>query len=167
VQWNLVTYDADGQPRISGSPTSGAGFHYCPATNGYIVAVVAGESADLPSPPAVGQSAVGSDAVIMTIADGDPANLEAAQLLATDAVFESLMRQYCALPRGTGSGHVGGRARWKVATYDAGRNLKLSACATSGCDFHSCGARLRDQNRCRWRSSRLPGGARIGDGRCL
>jgi hypothetical protein len=29
VQWNLMTYDAGGNPRISGAPLSGAGFHYC------------------------------------------------------------------------------------------------------------------------------------------
>jgi len=138
VQWNLLTYDAGGNPRISGGPTSGHGFHYCRVTNGSIVAIVGGESASLPSPPPVGQVAVGADSVIMTLVDGDPMNLEAAQRLATDAVFESLMRRYCALPRGTGDGHASGRARWKVATYDAGGNRQLSACATSGCDFHAC-----------------------------
>jgi FIMAH domain len=138
VQWNLLTYDAGGNPRISGSPASGPGFHYCAITNGYVVAIVSGESAALPPLPPVGQVAVGSDSVILTIADGDPMNLEVALGLGTDILFESLMRHYCALPRGTGVGYVSGRAQWHVATYDAGGNLKLSACATNGCDFHQC-----------------------------
>jgi hypothetical protein len=138
VQWNLMTYDAGGNPKISGGPASGPGFHYCRVTNGYLVAIVRGESASLPALPPVGQVAVGSDCVIMTIADGDPTNLEAAQRLATDAIFESLMSRYCALPRGKGKGQARGRAQWKVATYDAGRKLMLSACASSGCDFHAC-----------------------------
>jgi len=133
-----MTYDAGGNPRISGSPASGSGFHYCQVTNGYIIAMVAGESASLPSQPPVGQVAVGADSVVMTIADGDPMNLEAAQRLASDAVFESLMSRYCALPRGTGNGQASGRARWKVVTYDSGGNPKLSTCAASGCDFHAC-----------------------------
>jgi hypothetical protein len=138
VQWNLLTYDAGGNPRMSGSPTSGAGYHYCAVNNGYVVAVVAGESATLPVLPPVGQMAVGSDSVIMTIADGDPADLGAAQRLATDEVFESIMRRYCALPRGTGNGFSSGQARWTVATYDAGGILQQSACAASGCDLHEC-----------------------------
>lgn len=113
VQWNLLTYDAGGNPRISGSPLSGPGFHYCRVTNGYLTAVIRGESAVLPPPPPVGQVAIGADSVIMTIADGDPRDLGAAQRIATDAVFESLMRRYCALPRGTGSGYVSGRAQWR------------------------------------------------------
>jgi hypothetical protein len=28
VQWNLLTYDAGGNPKVSGSPTSGPGYHY-------------------------------------------------------------------------------------------------------------------------------------------
>jgi hypothetical protein len=28
VQWNLLAYDAGGNPKLSGSPTSGPGFHY-------------------------------------------------------------------------------------------------------------------------------------------
>ena len=138
VQWNILTYDAGGNPRVSGSPTSGPGFHYCSVTNGYITAVIRGESAVLPPPPPVGQVAVGTDSVILTIADGDPTNLGAAQQLATEAVFETLMRRYCALPRGTGSGQVSGRARWNVATYDADGKAQLSGCAASGCDFHEC-----------------------------
>jgi len=138
VQWNLVTYDADGNPMVSAGPTSGAAYHYCTVTNGYIVAIVAGESATLPSLPPVGQIAIGSDAVVMTIADSNPMDLAAAQQLATDAVFESVMRHYCALPRGTGAGQASGRATWTVATYDSAGNPKLSDCAASGCLFHEC-----------------------------
>src|SRR5216683_8311907 len=96
VQWNLVTYDAGGNPTISGGPASGASFHYCKPATGYITAVISGERAALPPPPPVGLTAVGSDCVMATIADGDPLNLGSAQQLATDAVFESLMRRYCA-----------------------------------------------------------------------
>jgi hypothetical protein len=138
VQWNLMTYDAEGNPRVSAGPASGHGYHYCGVTNGYIVAVVAGEVATLPSLPPVGQIAIGSDAVIMTIADRDPMDLAAAQQLATDEVFELLMRHYCALPRGTGAGQASGRATWTVETYDSAGNPKISDCATSGCDFHEC-----------------------------
>jgi hypothetical protein len=28
VQWNLLTYDAGGNPKLSGAPTSGAAYHY-------------------------------------------------------------------------------------------------------------------------------------------
>jgi hypothetical protein len=106
--------------------------------NGYITAVIRGESGVVPQPPPVGQVAVGVDAVIMTIADADPTDLNAAQRLVTDAVFESLMRTYCALPRGTGTGYVSGRVQWNVATYDPDGTARLSACAASGCDFHEC-----------------------------
>ncbi len=138
VQWNLLTYDLGGNPRISGSPLSGAGFHYCRVTNGFIVAVIRGSSASLPSPPPVGQVEIGTDAVMMTIADGDPADLDNARALATDAVFESLMQQYCALPRGTDPGQVSGQPQWHVATYDADGTPRLSACAASGCEVHPC-----------------------------
>ncbi|HXJ60638.1 MAG TPA: hypothetical protein VNU68_28660 [Verrucomicrobiae bacterium] len=138
VQWNLMTYDAGGNPWISGSPLSGPGFHYCRVTNGFIVAVIRGSSASLPSPPPVSQVEIGTDAVIMTIADGDPADLDNAKALATDAVFESLMQRYCALPRGTGHGQVSGQPQWHVATYDPNGTPRLSACAASGCDVHPC-----------------------------
>jgi hypothetical protein len=138
VQWNILTYDAGGNLKMSGCPASGCGFHYCAVTNGYITAVIRGQAAVLPPPPPVGQVAVGADSVIMTIADADPLDFGAAQRLATDAVFESLMRRYCALPRGIGSGYVSGRARWDVATYDTDGNVMLSNCAASGCDFHEC-----------------------------
>ncbi|HXJ72763.1 MAG TPA: hypothetical protein VNM37_07915, partial [Candidatus Dormibacteraeota bacterium] len=133
VQWNLLTYDLGGNPRISGSPLSGAAYHYCAVTNGYIVAVVRGSSATLPPPPPVGQVAIGTDAVLMTIADGNPADLNSALALATDAVFESLMQRYCALPRGTGPGQASGQPQWLVATYDANGTSMLSECAASGC----------------------------------
>ena len=138
VQWNIITYDSNGNWQISAGPPSGSEYHYCAVTNGYIVAIVAGESATLPSLPPVGQVAVGADAVLMTIADSNPMDLAAAQRLATDDVFESLMRHYCALPRGTGQGQASGRARWTVATYDTGQAQKLSGCAASGCDVHEC-----------------------------
>jgi hypothetical protein len=138
VQWNLMTYDAGGNPRISGGPLSGAGFHYCRVTTGYITAVIRGSSATLPSPPPVGQVAIGTDAVIVTIADGNATDLKNAQALATDAVFESLMQRYCALPRGTEQGQVSGQPQWHVATYDPDGTPRLSACAASGCDVHPC-----------------------------
>jgi len=139
VQWNLMTYDAGGNPRISGGPLSGAGYHYCGVTNGYITAVIRGGSASLPPPPPLGQVAIGTDAVVMTIADGDATDFENAQELATDAVFESLMRRYCALPRGRGQGEVSGKGHWHVATYDADGAPRLSGCAASGCEVHACG----------------------------
>src|SRR6266446_4446677 len=138
VQWNLVTYDAGGNPTISGGPATGAGFHYCGVVHGYVTAVIRGDSGVLPPAPPVGVIAVGSDSVMMTIADGDPLDLGAAQQLATDAIFTSLMRTYCALPRGTGPGYVSGQAQWQVMTYDTNGNAKGSACAASGCGFHSC-----------------------------
>jgi hypothetical protein len=138
VQWNLMTYDAGGNPVISGGPSSGPGYHYCRVTNGYITAVIRGSSASLPPPPPVGQVAIGTDCIIMTIADGDPTDLEAAQELATEAIFESLMQRYCALPRGRGEGHVSGRARWRMATYQADGTPQLSECAATGCDLHEC-----------------------------
>jgi hypothetical protein len=138
VQWGIQTFDVNGNSRMGFCPTSGCEYHYCPVTNGYLIAVVAGDSASLPPLPPVGQVAVGTDAVIMTIADGDPTNFARAQQLATDAVFESLMRRYCALPRGTGPGYASGDAQWLVATYDADGNLKLSGCPASGCDSHEC-----------------------------
>src|SRR5439155_19827246 len=84
--------------------SSGPGFHYCSVTNGYIIAAVRGESASLPSPPPLGQIAVGSDSLIMTLPNGDPMNLESAQCCFTEGFFESLMHRYCARPGGTGNG---------------------------------------------------------------
>jgi hypothetical protein len=100
--------------------------------------MVRGSGATLPAPPPVGQVAIGSDAVIMTIADGDASNLANAQSLATDAVFESLMQRYCALPRGTGPGEAGGEPQWQVAIYDPDGSPRFSGCAASGCAVHPC-----------------------------
>src|SRR5438477_11109175 len=97
VQWNLLTYDVGGNPRISGSPLSGAAYHYCAVTKGYIVAVVRGSSASLPPRPQVGRRESGVDGGVGTIADTDPTDLEHELELATDEVFEVLMRRYCAL----------------------------------------------------------------------
>ncbi len=138
VQWNLMTYDAGGNPRVSGGPASGPAYHYCAVTNGYVTAVLRGRNAALPPPPPVGQVAVGTDSVIMTIADRNPLDFDAAKELATDLVFASLMRVYCALPRGTGMGSVSGQVNWDVATYDAGGNLQMTGCAASGCELHDC-----------------------------
>ena len=138
VQWNVLTYDANGNPKVSGGPRSGGGFHYCPVTNGYVTAIVRGESASLPTLPPVGQVAIGHDAVVLTLADANPLDLEAAHGLAYDAVFQGLMRRYCALLRGAAPGQVSGSAQWTVATFDAKGNPQLSACALSGCDVHEC-----------------------------
>ena len=138
VQWNLLTYDLGGNPRISGSPVSGPNYHYCAVTNGYVVAIVRGSAASLPPLPPVGQVAIGTDAVIMTIADTDPTDLGSAQALATDEIFASLMQRYCALPRGAGQGEVSGQPQWHVATFSADGTPQLSGCAASGCDVHPC-----------------------------
>lgn len=82
---------------------------------GYITAVLRSECTSAPSPPpSVGQIAVGPDYVIMTVAVGDPLDYLAAQQVVTDAVFESLMPLYCALPRGTGIGCVANRVQMIV-----------------------------------------------------
>ena len=61
-------------------------------TNGYITAVLRSECTSAPTPPPpVGGTRVGTDYVIMTVADADPMNYTNAQQLATDAVFLSLM----------------------------------------------------------------------------
>lgn len=139
VQWDLLTYDLGGNPRISGSPVSGPGFHYCAVTNGYVVAMVRGTGASLPPLPPVGQVAIGTDVVIQTLADTDPLDFGNALTLATDAVFESLMQRYCALPRGTGHGEVSGQPQWYVATFNADGTPQWSDCAASGCAVHPCG----------------------------
>jgi len=43
----------------------------------------------------VGQTVVGPDYVIKTVARGNPLDLATAQQLVTDAVFEELMPLYC------------------------------------------------------------------------
>ena len=71
-------------------------------TNGYITAVLRSGCANSPIlPPPVGGTRVGTNYVIMTIADGVPTNFAYAQQVATDAIFESLMPLYCALPETT------------------------------------------------------------------
>jgi len=88
----------------------------------------------------VGKIAVGPDYVIMTVADGDPLDYRAAQQLVTDAIFESLMPLYCALPRHSGSGCVTNRVQWGIETYDAGGNPKESGSPASGGGFHYFGS---------------------------
>ncbi len=108
-------------------------------TNGYITALLASECGDAPqTPPPVGETAVGPDYVIMTVANGDPMDFQAAQQVATDQVFASLMPVYCALPRGTGIGCVADRVQWNIMVYDANGQWSLSVCAASGCGYHSC-----------------------------
>jgi hypothetical protein len=138
VQWAIRTFDVHGNTTISGCAASGCQAHYCKPATGYITAVVRGESATLPLPPPVGVTVVGSDCVMATIADGDPENIGTAQQLATNTVFEALMRVYCALPRGVGPGYASGKAQWNVATYDPDGTAKQTACASSGCELHSC-----------------------------
>src|SRR6185312_1752670 len=70
------------------------------ATNGYITAVLRSGCASSPTPPPpVGGTRVGTNYVIMTVADANPGDWLNAQKLVSDAVFESLMPLYCALPR--------------------------------------------------------------------
>src|ERR1035437_1690007 len=108
------------------------------ATNGYITAVLRSECTSAPRPPPpVGGTRVGTDYVIMTVADADPMNYTNAQQLATDAVFLSLMPLYCNLPM-TASNCVTREVQWNIITYDVNGNPVASACASSGCQFHSC-----------------------------
>ncbi len=110
------------------------------ATNGYITAVLRSECTSAPSPPPpVGATNVGPDYVIMTVADADPANFQHAQQIVTDAVFESLMPLYCALPENSGVGCVTNRVQWNIITYETNGNSMISGCAASGCDYHYCG----------------------------
>ena len=90
------------------------------------------------SPPAVGQTVVGPDYVMMTVAEGDPLDFSAAQRAVTDATFASLLPKYCGLSRTTGTGCVTNRVQWNVMTYDATGNPKISGCAASGCHYHTC-----------------------------
>ncbi len=105
-------------------------------TNGYITALLRSQCTSVPPPPPPGKIATGPDYVIMTVADGDPNDLGAAQQLVTDPVFELLMPRYCALPRNTGVGCVTNYVQWGIEIYDAGGNPRISACAASGCGFH-------------------------------
>ncbi len=106
------------------------------ATHGYITAVLRSECTDSPTPPPpVGGTRVGSDYVIMTVADADPTDWTNAQRLVTDAIFESLMPQYCALPK---TGCVTDSVQWNIITYGTNGNPITSGCAASGCQLHSC-----------------------------
>jgi hypothetical protein len=106
------------------------------ATNGYITAVLRSTCTDSPTPPPpVGGTRMGPDYVIMTVADADPMNWTNAQRLVTDAVFESLMPLYCALPK---TNCVTDSVQWNIITYDTNGNPEISGCAASGCQSHSC-----------------------------
>ncbi len=232
VQWNIITYDVNGNPVISGGPASGAQYHSCAgfesgppiilvqpsdrwvnsgqtatfrvdvsgaaplyyqwmfnettvldgatnstlvlpdartnqtgtymviisntlgttnsraatltvnpgaaATNGYITAVLRSGCANAPTPPPpVGTIRVGTNYVMVTVADADPANWQTAQRVATDEIFSFLMPLYCALPR-TGSNCITGQVQWNIITYDVNGNPRISGCAASGCQSHAC-----------------------------
>src|SRR6185312_1132065 len=105
-------------------------------TNGYITAVLRSPCASAPtSPPPVGGTQVGTNYVIMTVADADPNDFQNAQQLVNDAVFESLMPLYCALPK---TKCVTDSVQWGILTYGTNGNVIISGCAASGCQFHSC-----------------------------
>jgi hypothetical protein len=230
VQWNIITYDTNGNPRISGGPTSGSALHSCvgfesgppliltqpadqavnsgqtvtftvdafgaaplnyqwvfdgtnvlhgatnavlvlpqvqtnqagtyqvevsnslgstnslpalltvdpgkAATKGYITAVLRSGCASAPTPPPpIGGTRVGKNFVIMTVADADPNDFPNAQPLVSGAAFESLMPLYCALPK---TNCVTDTVQWNIITYDTNGNPRISGCATSGCQYHSC-----------------------------
>ena len=137
AQWAVATYDANGNQKASDCAASGCDLHSRVVSNGYITALLRSGCGSAPPPPPLGQIATGPDYVIMTVADADPRNFAAAQQLATDAVFESLMPLYCALPRTTNN-CVTNRVQWAVETYDAGGNATISGCAASGCEPHFC-----------------------------
>ena len=106
------------------------------ATNGYITAVLRSDCTDSPSPPPpVGSTRVGADYVIMTVADASPTNWAYAQQVVTDAIFKSLMPLYCGLPQ---NGCVTNLVQWGILTYDVNGQPRISGCAASGCEFHSC-----------------------------
>jgi hypothetical protein len=108
------------------------------ATNGYITTVLRSECASDPTPPPpVGVTVVGTNYVIMTVADADPYNFTNAQQIVTDAIFESLMPQYCALPETTNN-CVTDSVQWGIVTYDTNGNPVISGCAASGCQMHTC-----------------------------
>src|ERR1019366_9763921 len=85
-------------------------------TNGYITAVLRSECANAPTPPPpVGGTRVGTNYVIMTVADADPTDWQYAQQVVTDAIFESLMPLYCALPETTNN-CVTNFVQWGIIT---------------------------------------------------
>src|SRR4051794_22653270 len=103
-----------------GTPANGA------ATNGYITAVLRSGCASAPTPPPpVGGTAVGTNYVIMTVADADPLDFGNARAVVTDAVFESLMPLYCNLPK-TANNCVGNSVQWNIITYDVNGNPRIS-----------------------------------------
>jgi hypothetical protein len=103
---------------------------------GYICAVLRSECTDSPPPPAqAGAIATGPDYVIITAGYGAPGNWQYAQQMATDAVFESIMPLYCALPK---VGCVTDSVQWNIITYNANGSPNTSGCAASGCQYHSC-----------------------------
>jgi hypothetical protein len=106
------------------------------ATTGYITAVLRGGAAPT-SPPPVGTIGMGTNYVIMTVADADPSNWEQAQQMATDGIFSLLMPLYCTLPM-TASNGVTRNVQWNIITYDANGKPVISGCAASGCQLHSC-----------------------------
>jgi hypothetical protein len=107
-------------------------------TNGYLTAVLRGEYANAPTPPPpVGCAAVGSNYIIMTVADGNPSDFQQAQAVVTDAIFASLMPLYCALPETTNN-CVTPSVQWNIITYDAHGHPVISGCAASGCQSHEC-----------------------------
>src|SRR5262245_48068462 len=86
---------------LSASPTAAV----AAVTNGFITAVLRSDCTDAPTPPPpVGQTVVGPDYVIMTVADADPLDYANAQRAVTDAIFESLMPLYCALAQHSTNG---------------------------------------------------------------
>jgi hypothetical protein len=87
----------------------------------------------------VGETVVGPDYVIRTIADGDPLDYLAAQRVVTDAIFESLMPLYCRLAQNPTRGCVNNRVQWNLMTYDAGGNPMISGSPTSGPGYHYLG----------------------------
>jgi len=136
VQWNIITYNADGTPNTSGCAASGCQDHSCDAVPGYLCAVLRSGCTDAPPPPQqVGAIATGPGYVILTVAYGDPNNWPAAQQIVTDAAFESIMPQYCALPK---TGCVTDAVQWNIITYNANGSPNTSGCAASGCQDRSC-----------------------------
>ncbi len=139
VHWNVVTYDAAGHSPRSVCAASGCDFHDSPFIPGYFTAVLRSACTSAPlSPPPLGQTVVGPDYVIQTVGRGEALDIPAAQQMATDEVFESLMAQYCALPRDKGIGCVSDRVQWNILTYDGAGQWRVSASPRSGPGYHYC-----------------------------